>query len=143
MIWRPILARLAAHIKRCFSARWERRGGKGVAALGGGGARGVAGGGDERSAAAGPDSAVGLPGATGVAAAGGSAPGRWPATAHVQTRIALCNTLLHMQQEFVMGRGQPCRPSKSRVCEIRTSSELVTNRQAIPRFANSLRYHSC
>jgi len=46
--------------------------------------------GDERSAAAGPDSAVRLPGATGVAAAGGSAPGRQPATTHVQTRIAIC-----------------------------------------------------
>ena len=58
----------------------------------------MAGGGDERSAAAGPDSAVRLPGATGVAAAGGSAPGRQPATAHVQTRLATCKTLLHMQQ---------------------------------------------
>ncbi len=37
-----------------------------------------------------------------MAAAGGSAPGRQPATAHVQTRIALCKTLLHMQQQFVM-----------------------------------------
>ena len=83
----------------------ERRGGEGVAALGGGGARGVAGGGDERSAAAGPDSAVRLSGATGVAAAGGSAPGRQPATAHVQTRIALCKHLLHMQQKVVIGAG--------------------------------------
>ncbi len=65
----------------------------------------MAGGGDERSAAAGPDSAVRLPGATGVAAAGGSAPGRQPATAHVQTRIALCKTLLHRQQKFAMGAG--------------------------------------
>ena len=78
---------------------------KGVVALCGGGARGVAGRGDERSAAAGPDSAVRLPGTTGVAAAGGSAPGRQPTTAHVQTRIALCKTLLHMQQKFVMGAG--------------------------------------
>jgi hypothetical protein len=31
-------------------------------------------------------------------AAGGSAPGRQPATAHVQTRMAMGNTLLHMQQ---------------------------------------------
>jgi phenylacetic acid degradation operon negative regulatory protein len=54
---------------------------------------------------AGADSAVRLPGATGVAAAGGSAPGRQPATAHVQTRIALCKLLLHMQQKFVMGAG--------------------------------------
>ena len=37
--------------------------------------------------AAGPDSAVRLPGATGVAAAGGSAPGRQPATAHVQSKL--------------------------------------------------------
>ena len=46
-----------------------------------------------------------ITGATGVAAAGGSAPGRQPATAHVQTRIALCKTLLHMQQKSVMGAG--------------------------------------
>jgi hypothetical protein len=32
-------------------------------------------------------------------------PGRQPATAHVQTRIALCKTLLHMQQKFVNGVG--------------------------------------
>jgi len=44
-------------------------------------------------------------GQRGVAAAGGSAPGRQPATAHVQTRIALCKTLLHRQQKFVMGVG--------------------------------------
>ena len=70
---------------------------------GGGGARGVAGGGDERSATAGPDSAVGLSGATEVAATGGSPPGRQPATAHVQTQIALGKTLLQMQQKFVTG----------------------------------------
>jgi hypothetical protein len=74
--------RYARHLKVLA----ERPGGEGVAALGDGGARGVAGRGDERSAAAGPDSAVRLPGATGVAAAGGGAPGRQPATAHVQTR---------------------------------------------------------
>jgi hypothetical protein len=36
-----------------------------------------------------------------VAAASGSAPGRQPSTAHVQTRIARCKTLLHMQQKAV------------------------------------------
>ena len=65
----------------------------------------MAGGGDKRSAAAGLDSAARVPGATGVAAAGGSAPGRQPATAHVQARIALCKTLLQMQQKFVIGAG--------------------------------------
>ena len=80
--------------------KWERHGGEGVAALGGGGARDVAGRGDERPAAAGPDSAVRLSGATGVAAAGGSAPGRQPATAHVQPRLTHDNLLLHMQHEI-------------------------------------------
>ena len=55
--------------------RWgaaERRVGEGVAALGGGGARGVAGRGDESrdcGTAAGPDSAVRFPGAAGTVAA--------------------------------------------------------------------------
>ena len=66
----------------------------------GGGARDVAGRGDERPAAAGPDSAVRLFGATGVAAAGGSAAGRQPATAHVQLRLTHDNLLLHMQHEL-------------------------------------------
>jgi len=39
------------------------------------------------------------------AAAGGSAPGRQPATAHVQIQIAMCKTLLHMRQKFVMDAG--------------------------------------
>ena len=68
-----------------------------------GGVRGVAGRGDERPAAAGPDSAVRLFGAIphcGMAAAGGSAPGRQPATAHVQPRLTHDNLLLHMQYEL-------------------------------------------
>ena len=65
----------------------------------GGGARGVAGRRDERCAAAGPDSDVGLSGAAGVPAAGGDAPRRWPATAHVQPRVTQDNLILHMQHE--------------------------------------------
>jgi hypothetical protein len=75
----------------------------------------MAGGGDERSAAAGLDSAVRLAGATGLGgrpqgpAAGGSAPGHQPATVPkafgIQSRIARCKPLLHMQQRFVMGAG--------------------------------------
>ena len=60
----------------------------------------MAGRGDERPAAAGPDSAVRLFGATGVAAAGGGAPGRPPATAHVPPRLTHDNLLLHMQPEL-------------------------------------------
>ena len=69
----------------------------------GDGARDVAGRGDERPAAAGPDSAVRLFGATGIGgrpqgpAAGGSAPGRQPATAHVQPRLTHDNRLLHSE----------------------------------------------
>ena len=74
--------RYARHLKvlaeRPGGALRNAHGGAGVAALGGGGARSVAGRGDERPAAAGPDSAVRLFGAIGVAAAGGSAPGRQP-----------------------------------------------------------------
>jgi hypothetical protein len=44
--------------------------------------------------------------ARGVAAADGSAPGRQPATAHVQTRIVRYKSLLHMQQKFVMRAGR-------------------------------------
>ena len=53
----------------------------------------MAGRGDKRSAAAGPDTAVGLSGATSLATASRSAPGRQPATTHVQTRIVAITNL--------------------------------------------------
>ena len=91
-------------------------GGEGIAALGGGGARDVAGRGDERPAAAGPNSAVRLFGATGVAAAGGSAPGRQSATAHVQPPIAKDKFVLHVQHEFV--QTQPRCEQSQRDCDL-------------------------
>ena len=87
-------------------ARAGKSGGEGVATVGGGRARDVAGRGDERPAAAGPDSAVRLFGATGIGgrpqgpAAGGSAPGRQPPTAHVQAHLTHDNLLLQTQHEL-------------------------------------------
>src|SRR5205823_4482947 len=81
----------------------ERRGGKGVTAMGGGGARDVVGRGDERSTAAAEDFAVRLPGAAGLAAAGGSASGCQPATSHIPPSMTprqpfvACNKRLLMQ----------------------------------------------
>ena len=102
--------------KRINERAAERCGGEGVAALGGG-ARDVAGRGDERPAAAGPDSAMRLFGATGVAALKSGichlkSSEAWsqPATArraearrrrtHVQPRLTHDNRLLRMQLEL-------------------------------------------
>ena len=61
---------------------------------------------------------------TGVAAVGGSAPGRQPATAHVQPRLTHDNLLLHLQHEL----GQRNRIAVGNVLRMMTqgSSHLAT-----------------
>jgi hypothetical protein len=61
----------------------------------------VAGGGDALSSASGPDFAIGLSWAEGIAAGCGISPRRLPATAHILLRVQQDKLMLHMQHKFV------------------------------------------